>query len=92
MPDSGVYYAVVDDTDRGSVKPPWSGVNDRVKFKMSALVFPSFSDAPVNLQNDAALNGSAAYSRLLETSSRDNEPGQSPSPALRRRPFPGGCR
>ena len=66
--DSGVYYAVVDNTDRGSVKPPWNGVNDRVKFTMSVLVSPSFSDAPVNLQNDAVSNGSATYARLLETS------------------------
>lgn len=66
--DSGVYYAVVDNTDRGSVKPPWNGVNDRVKFTMSVLVSPSFSDAPVNLQNDAASGSGATYARLLETS------------------------
>lgn len=64
--DSGVYYTVVDNTDRGSVRPPWNGVNDRVKFTMSVLVSPSLSDAPV--QNDYVENGSVGYARLLETS------------------------
>jgi len=66
--EAGVYYTVVDNTDRGSVKPPWNGVNDRVTFTMSVLVSPAFNDAPVLVHDDAVMDSGIGYAQLLETS------------------------
>ena len=52
----GSYNVVVDNTDRGSVQPPFNFVNDRLSFTLSVLATPEYADEQTLVFNDAPQN------------------------------------
>ena len=52
----GSYNVVVDNTDRGSIRPPFNFVNDRLSFTLSILATPEYADDQTLLFNDAPQN------------------------------------
>ena len=52
----GSYNVVVDNTDRGSVRPPFNFVNDRLSFTLSVLATPEYADEQTLVFNDAPQN------------------------------------
>jgi len=66
---AGRYHTSVDNTDRGSVQPPWNGINDYVRFKLSILASPAYNDGTTPLQNDFPIEEDTRAAKLLQLSS-----------------------